>query len=160
MTGNVKSRKRRLGLILSKPTCSTFEENNCENRACHYSSIPVLVQQYSMFPLLGVSSSWQTSLSRIHVYRHNSTQLNSTGQFLDTCWTLVSFMSVKLNSTQLKSTDMRALSPVLDSRDPVDSNMQMPDICGQWWRYVMRHTCCSVRKNVYFAKSANRRWHR
>jgi hypothetical protein len=41
----------------------------------------------------------------MHVYRVptqlNSTQLNSTGQFLDMCWTLVQHMSRKLNSTHL-----------------------------------------------------------
>jgi hypothetical protein len=46
------------------------------------------------------SSSWLI-LSRMHVYRHNSIQLNSTGQFLDICWTLVQHMSTKLNSAQL-----------------------------------------------------------
>jgi hypothetical protein len=50
-----------------------------------------------------------------------STYLNSTQlEFLD--------MYRTLNSTQLNSIDFRAPSPVLDSRDPVVSNVQMPDI--------------------------------
>jgi hypothetical protein len=46
------------------------------------------------------------------------TQLNSAG--------VSHVLNLKLNST-----DLRVPPPVLDSREPVDSNMQMTDICRQ-----------------------------
>jgi hypothetical protein len=47
----------------------------------------------------------------------DTTQLNSTGQILNTCWRLVSFMSVKLNSTQLNTTQHNSDSTQLEFLD-------------------------------------------
>jgi hypothetical protein len=77
---------------------------------------------YLPIQLNSTQLNWENSkhvleISFIHVCKTqlNPTQLNTTQH----------------NTTQLNSTDLRAPSPILSIRDPVEQNMQMSDICGQ-----------------------------
>jgi hypothetical protein len=54
--------------------------------------------------------------TQLYSNKHNTTQLNSTGVFRRV---------LNLKLTQLNSNDLRAPSPVLGSRDPLVSNMQI-----------------------------------
>jgi hypothetical protein len=78
--------------------------------------------QFSLTQLNWIVSRHVLNISFIHVYK---TQLNTTLTQLN--W---SFKTCTEPKTQLNSTDLSAPSPALDIRDPVDSNMQMPDNHG------------------------------